>query len=85
MFSMVLVGSGSVVFDTDPDPAIFYTDPDPGKLYRFHGSGSATLPASAIFFVFVFYLRQMSGHFLHKVSGNHIRRAVLNFNYILQE
>ena len=33
-----------VNFDTDPDPAIFYADPDPGKLYRFHGSGSATLP-----------------------------------------
>ena len=29
---MVLVGSGSVSFDTDP-----------GKLYGFHGSGSATL------------------------------------------
>ena len=43
MFSMVLVGSGSVSFDTDPDSGsshFFYTDPDPGKWYGFHGSGS---------------------------------------------
>ena len=45
---MVLVGSGSVSFDTDPDSRsrLFYTDPDPGKLYGFHGSGSATLRIS---------------------------------------
>ena len=49
---MVFVGLGSESFDTDPDPAIIDTDPDPaiidtdpdqGKLYRFHGSGSARL------------------------------------------
>ena len=58
MFSMVLVGS--VSFDTDPDSGSShffiririqenYTDPDPGKLYGFHGSGSATLLMALLF------------------------------------
>ena len=40
---MVLVGSG---FRIQP---IFETDPDPGKLYGFHGSGSATLLMALLF------------------------------------
>ena len=57
MFSMVLVGSGSVSFNTDPYHLIrsgfgiqpfFYTDPDPEKGYGFHGSGSATLLSSVM-------------------------------------
>ena len=48
MFSMVLVGSG---FRIQP---FFYTDPDPGKLYGFHGSGSATLPVTILFWIRLF-------------------------------
>ena len=51
MFSMVLDGSGSVSFDTDPDSGsshFFYTDPDTGKLYGFHGSGSGTATLSTV-------------------------------------